>query len=328
MRGIAAAAAAVALFACASPDDTATDHYPALGTIVEVTVRGVAPARQGEVFRTLRAGFADAERHWHAWNDGELAAYNAAVAEGRDPAPSDALAEILRRAAEVRAASGGLYEPGIGALVAAWGFHDAANSGAAPPRDAIAAWRAGTLPVRIDLGGIAKGAAVAAALRTLANLGVHDALLNAGGDVAALGDAGGRRWRVGIRNPRGVGVIAGVALTDGEVLFTSGDYERMYERDGLRFHHLLDPRTGFPARGTASVTVLHTDPVLADAAATALFVAGDAWPAVAKALNVTHVARVAEDGTLSATAAMAARLLPTASGLAPRVVDVDSTPAG
>lgn len=326
MRVLVAAVAAASAAACGgAPQHAATDQYPALGTLVEVSVRDVPPDAQPEAFRAVRTVFAHAERNWHAWADGDLARYNDALAEGRQTAPPSDLAALLSRAEAMRTATGGLFEPQIGTLVEAWGFHDPDSAVTAPPTDAVAAWRAGELPVRIDLGGIAKGAAVAAALRRLEDLGVEHALVNAGGDVAVLGQAGGRMWSIGIRNPRGVGVVAGVELAPGEVLFTSGDYERGYERDGVRFHHLLDPRTGYPARGTASVTVLHTDPVFADAAATALFVAGDAWPALAAALGVETAVRITDDGTAYASDAMAERLLPAASGPPLKLIRV--TPA-
>lgn len=321
----AAVVAALAVACGGAPEHAATDQYPALGTLVEVSIRGIAPDAQPAAFRAVRAAFAHAELNWHAWADGDLAHHNDAQAAGRPAAAPPDLAALLAQADAMRAATGGLFEPRIGALVEAWGFHDPAAIGAGPPTNAVAAWRAGTLPVRIDLGGIAKGAAVAAALRRLADLGVEHALVNAGGDVAVIGQAGDRRWSVGIRNPRGVGVVAGVELASGEVLFTSGDYERGFERDGVRFHHLLDPRTGYPARGTASLSVLHTDPVVADAAATALFIAGDAWPELAATLGIETVMRITDDGTAHATEAMADRLLPAASGPPLKLIRV--TPA-
>ena len=109
-------------------------------------------------------------------------------------------------------------------------------------------------------------------------------------------------------DPHRDGVIAGVELHSGEVVFTSGGYERGFEWDGVRYHHLLDPRTGQPARATASFTVIHGDPVVADAAVTALFVAGDDWPRIAAQLGIALALRIRPDGAAEATPAMAARL--------------------
>ncbi len=80
-------------------------------------------------------------------------------------------------------------------------------------------------------------------------------------------------WKVGIRNPRGEGVIGVVEVSDLAVV-TSGDYERFFEKDGVKYHHILNPKTGYPARGLTSVTVISPDPVFADAWSTALFVMG------------------------------------------------------
>ena len=95
---------------------------------------------------------------------------------------------------------------------------------------------------------------------------------------------------VGQRHPRADGAIAGVSARDGDAVFTSGDYERFYQKDGKRLHHILDPTTGAPATKTISVTVIHNDAALADAAATALFVAGpEHWQTIARQLAVKRV---------------------------------------
>ncbi len=288
---VAATAAALVLFACTQSPPTTTDRFLALGTMVDVTVRGGPD--HGASLRAVRAVFDAAQQDWYAWNpDG-----------ARDPNAHD----LLERARGIARASGGLFDPDIGALVELWGFHEGERPPGAPPAPgAIAAWR--DLPVVVDLGAIGKGAAVAAALETLRAHGIEHALVNAGGDIAVIGDAGGRPWRIGIRDPRGPGVIAGVELAPGEAVFTSGDYERWFEWDDVRYHHILDPRTGSPVRGTRSITVIHDDPVLADAAATALFVAGDDWPTVAAALGLDNVMRIRADGGAEVTAAMGQRI--------------------
>jgi len=127
--------------------------------------------------------------------------------------------------------------------------------------------------VQIDLGGIAKGYAIKEALRVLKELQIESALIDAGGDIYALGKLNGKPWNIGVRNPRGEGVIGVLEVSDMAVV-TSGDYERFFEVDGVKYHHLLDPKTGYPADGLTSVTVISSDPVLADAWSTALFVMG------------------------------------------------------
>jgi len=128
--------------------------------------------------------------------------------------------------------------------------------------------------LRIDLGGIAKGYAVDRAVQHLRDLGIRHAMVNAGGDTRLLGDRRGQPWMVGIRDPRNDGrIVMRVPLAD-EALSTSGDYERYFEEDGVRYHHILVPSTGRSARGVRSATVIGPDATLTDALSTTLFVLG------------------------------------------------------
>lgn len=127
---------------------------------------------------------------------------------------------------------------------------------------------------RIDLGGIAKGYAVDRAVQHLRALGIRHAMVNAGGDTRLLGDRRGQPWMVGIRDPRNEGrIVVRVPLTD-EAISTSGDYERYFEENGVRYHHILVPSTGRSARGVRSATVIGPDATLTDGLSTTLFVLG------------------------------------------------------
>jgi thiamine biosynthesis lipoprotein len=118
--------------------------------------------------------------------------------------------------------------------------------------------------MRIDLGGIAKGWAVDRCIDVLRELGIEHAMVNAGGDTRLLGDRRGKPWVVGIRDPRNEGkVVTRIPLQD-EAISTSGDYERYFEEDGVRYHHILEPGTGKSPKAVRSVTVIgptatHTD---------------------------------------------------------------------
>ncbi len=127
----------------------------------------------------------------------------------------------------------------------------------------------------IGLGGIAKGYAVDRAMAVLEDQGIMNAIINAGGDLRAIGRRSKTgRWRVGIQDPRNRdAVIETIHVPDGAVA-TSGDYEKYFIDKGIRYHHILDPRTGFPARGCRSVTVICPTAMMADAMATAIFVLG------------------------------------------------------
>jgi thiamine biosynthesis lipoprotein len=128
--------------------------------------------------------------------------------------------------------------------------------------------------VRINLGGIAKGYAVQHAADLLRAKGVEHALLNAGGDTRVIGDRRGQPWIVGIRHPRLENeVITRLPIVD-EAISTSGDYERFFEEDGKRYHHVINPRTGKPTEGILTVTVIGPDGTMTDGLDTAIFVLG------------------------------------------------------
>lgn len=298
-----------------------------MGTWVDVTVGAdderVAAAAIEEIESMLRRFEVD----YYAWADGELRALNDGLRDGRAVSVSDEMAGLLAEAQRLAALSGGAFEPGVGELVEMWGFHTSPEPDAAEPRPAaIEAWRreavrvaelgiedgvvsANGRRVQLDLGGIAKGEAVDRAIELLRRHGIRHALVNAGGDVRALGAHRERPWRIGIASPRGEGVLGVIELRDGEAAFTSGDYERYFERDGTRRHHLLDPRTGYPTADTQAVTVVADNGVVADAAATAVFVAGaDGWRKTAEAMGIHAALRVGAEGDVETTDTMRTRL--------------------
>ena len=130
--------------------------------------------------------------------------------------------------------------------------------------------------VRIDLGGIAKGYAVDNGIRILQACGIKQALISAGGDSRIIGDRKGRPWMTGVRHPRNEdkkGSVVVIPLSDTAVS-TSGDYERYFIKDGIRYHHIISPKTGKSAKGAQSVTVLGPDAVTTDGLSTTLFVLG------------------------------------------------------
>ncbi len=183
-------------------------------------------------------------------------------------------------------ASGGLFNPALGKLIAAYGFHgdDADPSTVAAIRGDIPGMHdlhivgtsaSSTHPhLQIDLGGIAKGYAIGLIGEYLDAQGVENYVVNAGGDLVLAGNRFGHPWRIGIQNPFAPGVVASIELEGKHSLFTSGNYARQYrEGDDLR-HHIIDPRSGASARGQASATVLSNDPVRADVAATVLMIDG------------------------------------------------------
>ena len=304
------------------------------GSPATLLLPATADAEGDALLAALRAELAPLERDWHPWQPGALVELNAAFAAGRPAQAPASLRRLLERSRPYTRLTGGAFEPAAGGLVRLWGFHtgDYPLRSAPPDAEAIAAWRAAAptlaqvveLPdgrlassnpaVQLDFNAIAEGAAMALAIARLRQAGVRDALLSLGGETMALGARDGRPWRIGIRDPLAAdagGVLAGIALGDGEALFSSGGYHKYRTAaNGGRWPHLLDPRTGMPVRGVSAVSVLHADPVLADVAASSLFVAGaDGFAALARRLGVGCALLLTEDDVLLVTRALWPRLL-------------------
>lgn len=294
-------------------------------------------ARRGDATAVAagEAVFAALQRlndRWNAWKPGELTALNAGLRAGRSVEVSPALAAAIRGAAALESASAGLFNPAIGRAIGGWGFHDDVLRPGSPPARAEHArwqrqrpslvqleWQGSLLRSRnpwlqIDLGAYAKGIAADWALDRLRASGIDDALVNLGGNLAAMGQGAQGPWRVGIRDPFGGGLLASLQTREREAVVTSGTYERYRVLDGSRYGHVLDPLTAAPAGGLVSVTVVHPSAALADAAATALLVAGRGrWRAAAARLDVREALIVDARGDGEVTPALAPRLQWTAA---------------
>lgn len=126
----------------------------------------------------------------------------------------------------------------------------------------------------IDLGGIAKGYAVDAAIKVLKDKNINSAIVNAGGDMYVLGRKQGKPWRIGIRHPRREREILGTIEVEDRAIVTSGDYERFFFSGGKKYHHIINPKTGYPADECQSVTIVAKEATFADGLATGIFVLG------------------------------------------------------
>jgi thiamine biosynthesis lipoprotein len=298
------------------------------GTLLDIKAYTDNPAGFDAAVKDLEGTFQRMHKEWHAWKgDGELVQLNRAIAQGDGMSVSPELAELLRQGKSYAQQSDHLFNPAIGGLIAEWGFHSDEPPGGPPPdRDKITSL-IGQAPsmmqltfeqnrilssnraVALDLGAFAKGYALNLAIRQLKQSGFADTIVNAGGDLCVSGRHGDRPWAIGIRHPLGEGVIASVEVADGECVLTSGNYERYREYEGIRYAHIIDPRTGYPVEHVASATVISKDGGLADAAATALSVAGPAqWQRIAAQMGITEVMLVDEQGTVHLTPAMRDRV--------------------
>ncbi len=257
-----------------------------MGTLVEIKIYDTD---QDKAAQAASDAFAEMNRIEQVFSrhieSSEISQLSQATAPFRVSAE---VAALLEQGEQIARASGGAFDIGLGRLKGLWGIeseHPHIPS-AAELQEALAGTGPeavrleGTLVyksrpgLQIDLGGIAKGYAVDRALQLLRTEGIHSAAVNAGGDIALIGDKEGQPWRIGIQHPRNKEkMLLTLPLRDCAVV-TSGDYERFFERDGVRYHHIFDPATGQPARLCQSVTVIAPSAALADALATATFVLG------------------------------------------------------
>ncbi len=146
---------------------------------------------------------------------------------------------------------------------------------------------------RIDLGGIAVGYSIDRAVEILKREGIKTGLIDAGGDIMGFGD---RKWKVAVKNPRGEELIRTFSIQN-QGIATSGDYEKFFMKNGKRYHHILNPKTGYPAWGCASVTVIAPDAITADAYSTTIFVLGvKEGLALAEKMNGVEVFIIADEG--------------------------------
>src|SRR5262249_47872653 len=227
------------------------------------------------------------------WRPGsDVARINAAAGERPVPVGAD-VRDALKVARQVSEWTGGTFDVTFGALADLWKFDYQDKDGTVPSAAAIAA----RLPLidyrrieiddhagaafltrkgmRVHFGGIGKGYAVERSIGILRRAGLRDFMIQAGGDLYVGGTKNGRPWKLGIADPRAADgrSFATVELTD-STFSTSGDYARFFFRDGVRYHHILDPRIGQPARLCRSVTIASDSPVFADAVAKGVFILG------------------------------------------------------
>jgi thiamine biosynthesis lipoprotein len=309
------------------PPGTSNQQLYVFGTLVDITLWGAEPEQQERAVGAITQDFQRMHHEWHAWKPGPLVEINKAIASGKPVKVLPSLLPIIKQSTELSRKSEGLFDPAIGGLLNLWGFQsDGRPNGPPPDKVAIAKWveaaprmddltldgdtlRSDNPAVQLDFGAFAKGYAVDLAIERLRQFGIHNAIINAGGDLRAIGDKGGTPWRVGIRHPQGQGVLASLEVSGDESVFTSGNYERYREYEGVHYNHILDPRTGMPVEGVTSVTVIHDNGAVADAAATALVVAGPAdWHRIAQQMGIHYVMLVDDAGAVYMNPAMQQRV--------------------
>ncbi|MDX1513993.1 MAG: FAD:protein FMN transferase [Gammaproteobacteria bacterium] len=302
---------AVALAGCGSSGAKATPTRfsgPTMGTAYRVSLaETLSPEETGTLRAAVEAALARVDGLMSTYRpETELSRFNAAPAgEWIEVAPDTAL--VIEESLRTASLSGGAFDATVGPLVDLWGFGPGSGRGV-PSDEAIAdasaltgldafrfdrAGRAVTKSrpgLRVDLSGVAKGHAVDLVAADLESRGFDRYLIDVGGELKARGrKADGSPWRIGIERPLpGARQVHAVAVLENETVATSGDYRNYFERDGRRYSHTIDPRTGRPVNhALASVSVIADRAMSADAWSTAMMVMGpDEGLALAERLGV------------------------------------------
>lgn len=254
------------LCGCSKEAEPAQTTYFCMDTVMNLTVWGSdANEGIGKIISTLTT----LEDLWSATSEDSLLAN---LNRGNqllqlEPAQS----ALLNRIDELSRRTGGAFNPHMRALSELWGFSDEEHR--IPTDGEIAA---ALQESKWDLGAALKGYAGQECADLLAELDIDRAMLVLGGNVQTYGEKpDGSAWQIGIQNPDGGDILGIVSVTGTASIVTSGDYQRFFEIDGVKYHHILDPETGYPAdSGLRSVTIICRDGLTADCLSTALFVMG------------------------------------------------------
>ena len=313
--------------ACENAEPVYNSRFLAFGTLTDISIVGVSRERAQAATQALEDDFAVMHKTWHAWDPGPLGRTNALLKEGKPFAAPPSVLGLLVKARQLANDSEHLFNPAIGRLINLWGFQSDDPQCERPPEDQSIQMLVDKNPtmndihvddfhlqssnplVKLDFGAIGKGYGIDMAIGHLRELGIKNAIVNSGGDLRAIGTRSGRPWRIAIRSPSGAGTLGFLHVKGDESVFTSGDYERNYVWEGKTYHHIIDPRTGYPATDTRSITVVHGDATTADAAATALFVAGPQdWHRIARKMGIRYVLLIDKHGVAHMNPAMQKRV--------------------
>lgn len=321
----------LALRPASAPEDRSDPQlshaeWRALDNDVSVQIRrdeDQGPDEAEAAFEELRQILLAYERRWAVQGpdspEYELARINRQLAAGEDTEIPPEMRPLFGSAARYASLSGGLFDVRIGRLLQLWGLAGSSASPGIPPDPAALALATAALlkptvggpqAPQLDFSAIARGDAVDQVLRHLRDSGFGHAQVRIGEHWGASGENGRAPWTAALPAvPPLPADWARLELQDGEMLGTRRWDERSFEHAGQRYHDLIDPRSGYPAQGLRSVSVVTDEGARAAAASTALFVAGpSAWTDAARALGIEQALVIEADGTVRATPALARRL--------------------
>ena len=297
------------------------------GTIVDVTIYGETKDNANHAIELVFKEFRRLHNYLHPWEKSIIQDINQSIKNQEIYATHDReILSIIKHNKELELKTRGYFNPSIGKLIGAWGFHTDQLSTDRPNSKLIENLQR-NLPhmseinihngyidsknknIQLDLGGYAKGYALDQAKKILSDNNINNALINIGGNILALGQHGDRSWVVGIQNPRKPSSMASIILKPGWSIGTSGDYQRYFIVDNQRYSHLIDPNTGYPANNSQSATILFpptkSSGTLSDVYSKPLFIAPENLKySLAKELGIEFYMIVMANGKISISSSM------------------------
>lgn len=303
---------------CACAPSPQSEHFYAFGTDVTVQLEDVSPEHAKQLFLNVDKQLQSMHQRWHAWQDSELSEIRKACQTGKAIPVSEDVAYLIQEGALLEQQSLGYFNPAIGELIDAWGFLSQTSTQDRPaPSPEVINTLLSYQPslknitiknnmlscnnphVRLDFGAYAKGYGIGKIIDYLREQGVTQAIINAGGDLMILQAPGKPARRIGIQSPDADFPIDVLTISESTSVFTSGTYARRFKdtQTNKSFHHLINPKTGYPSTDFVSVTVIHPDPLRADAAATALLASNkENWLSVAQGMGIEKYLLITAEG--------------------------------
>ncbi len=326
---------AAVMFLAASCERTGgvfEDKLNVLGTFAQITIVGLSPEQANEAALAVEKDLLALDFIGSASKDeGELHQLNEAIAQGRSMTVSDGLLDLINKSISLYTASDGLFNPAAEALTAFWEFTcDRDECSESPYPDEVQRLvdeqvakiirrqpsmddliirgnKVGSRNrlVKLGFGDVVRGLALDKGIEHLERLGVSNAMIDIGGNARTTGTRGKHDWWIGIPDATGGQLIGSIENIDDQSVVTVRAFDRSFGRHGPVYRHIVDPRSGIPVRDIRSVTVMHENAMIANAAAVAFLGAGiEDWKRVADRMDAHRILLITKDDIIYTSPAM------------------------
>ena len=308
------------------------DELKVLGTFGQISIVGMLPEEANDAALIVEKDLQVLDYIGYTFEaEGELHQLNEAIAQGRSMTVSDGLLELIMDARKLSSASGGRFNPAAGELTAFWEFHcDKDECSESPYPDEVqrlvneqVAKIISRHPsmndliingnkvssrnrlVKLEFGDMIRGLALDKGIEHLERIGVSNAMIDIGGNVRTMGTRGDHDWWIGIPDATGKNLIASIENIDDQSVVTVRAFDKSFGKHELIYRHIVDPLTGMPVKDVQSVTVMHDNAMIANAAAVTILIAGTKdWKMIADKMDVHKILLITKDGTIYTSAAM------------------------